>query len=155
MSTFSLWWKPILWFTLIIFLTQPSTLLSGPSLAGRPFQEQSHQKLWWLSTIWWISTIWWTSTIWWLSTILKTKWCVTTIWWIPTILNSYKLYYCHEWLFIQVSFSQWTMKNQLNIMSVIGNLLRSFQSGKRKYTFLLFNVFNVYIQTLKTKFNFE
>ena len=46
-------------------------------------------------------------------------------------------------------------ENKLNIVSVIGTLLRSFQSGKRKYTFLLFNVFNVYIQTLKTKFNFE
>ena len=29
----------------IIFLTQPSTLLSGPSLAGRPFQEAISSKV--------------------------------------------------------------------------------------------------------------
>ena len=32
-----------------------------------------------------------------------------------------------EWIFIQVSFSQWSMKNKLNIMSVIGPCCEAFK----------------------------
>ena len=38
-----------------------------------------------------------------------------------------------EKIFIQVSFSQWSTKSKLNIMSVISTLLTSFQSEKRKF----------------------
>ena len=43
------------------------TLRPGPSLAGRPFEEQAHRVLilWCIFIMWWKIIIWWKILIWW------------------------------------------------------------------------------------------